>query len=78
MAATVFYSLDVFVDLSDMLYTWIQLVLYSKQLCLQFIYHCETSHEMREEIDTGMSLLLRGEQGREGVVEKRGKIHFQF
>ena len=52
VAATVLYSLDVFVDLSDMLYTWIQLVLYSKQICLQFIYHSEISHEMREEIDT--------------------------
>ena len=52
VAATVLNSLDVCIDLGDMLYTWIHFVFYSKQICLQFIYYSETSHEMREEIDT--------------------------
>ena len=52
VTATVFYSLDICIDLGDMLYTWIEFVLCSKQICLQFIYHSRTTQEMKEEIDT--------------------------
>ena len=53
VAATVIYSLDVCIKLGDIIYTWIQFVLYSKQICLRFIYHVfNSSHETREGIDT--------------------------
>ena len=65
VAATVFYSLDVCINPGDMLYIWIQFVLYSKQICLQFIYHiCNSSHETREGIDTWILSAERRSKGR--------------